>query len=142
VQSFDDVLRELDRLEQSLPAPTTGWSLFKTLSHCAQSIEYSVHGYPRLKPAVLRKTVGKLVARRFLAQGRMRHDCAAPIPGAPPLEDQGDTPAAIARLRAAIDTFRRHEGELAPHLVFDRLPRPDYERIHALHIADHLRGAG
>jgi uncharacterized protein DUF1569 len=138
IASFDDVLREIAALEQAPPATPRGWSVFKALSHCAQSIECSMHGYPRLKPAILRKTVGKIVARRFLARGRMSHDCTAPLPGAPDIADEGPAADGIARLRAAIDAFRRFDGELQPHLVFDRLDKTDYERIHALHVADHL----
>ena len=138
--TFDDVLRELDLLAAH-PAPSVrrGWPVATVLLHCAQSIDASIAGYPLLKPTLVRKTLGRIVARRFLARGRMRHDLEAPVPGAPPIDGGRDLPSALAALRGALARFRGHEGALQPHFLFDDLDKDAYERIHAMHIADHLR---
>ena len=43
----------------------------QTALHCARSIEYAVQGYPKMKPAFVRATIGKLVLGRFLKSGFM-----------------------------------------------------------------------
>jgi hypothetical protein len=137
--NLDEALDELAKLERSArPRARAGWSLYKVLVHCRQSIDASVAGFPRLKPAVLRKTVGRLIGRRFLAKGVLSHDLEAVIPGAPAIDDDGDTAAALAELRASIHAFRAHEGALSPHFVFDVLDKRAYDQLHAMHIADHL----
>jgi hypothetical protein len=137
--SFDDVLAAIDG---ELPKVRTPWTTAQHLEHCAQSIEYAVTGYPKLKPAFVRSTVGKLVKNKFLGQGEMSHDTAAPVAGAPALDASMTLEAARARLRAAIETFRAHPGPYAPHLVYGPCTRDEYERLQSMHVADHLRALG
>ena len=138
MNNFDDVLVELDTLSSCAePSPLRGWPIPKVLVHCAQSIDASIDGYPKMKPALLRKTIGRLVARRFLAKGSFSHDIESPIPGGPEISES-DLVAAVATLRTSIQRFRDNQGPLAPHFVFDALDKDAYERIHAMHIADHL----
>jgi hypothetical protein len=134
VKTFAEIVAALDR---PLVARNAAWTLAQHLDHCAESIAASVDGYPALKPALVRGTIGKLVKRRFLARGAMRHDTAAPLPGgvAPPpraLDDARDS------LRAAIERFRRHRGPFALHPVYGRCTADEYEALHAMHVADHL----
>lgn len=131
MQSFDEVLKALDGVPDR---PGLGWAL----AHCAQSLELSVTGFPTQKPAWFQKTIGAFVLGRFLKKGAMSHDTAAAIAGAPDVDRA--TPAAVGaqRLRAAIALFRAHPGELQPHFVYGRVDRARYERVHAMHIANHL----
>jgi hypothetical protein len=131
-----DALRKL-RADSDLyvAAPPT---LHQMLHHIAQSIDCSRTGYPQMKPAWVRATVGRLVLGLFLWRGGMRHDLAAPVPGMPTIEPDGDVEAAWDRLLAAIAAFLRHEGALAPHFVYGDLDKATYDRVHAMHIADHL----
>lgn len=141
--SFEDVRAALDRLDPTA-APTGAG---RALAHCAQSIELSQTGYPRLKPWLFRATVGRLAKRTFLRRGFMKHDTTAPIAGAPDLPADLPIADAVTRLRAAIDEFGGHRDEPQPHLAYGRCSRAEYERLHAMHIADHwtalgLRGLG
>jgi hypothetical protein len=137
--SFDEVLQRLDAIDAAGDRARTreGWALPQVLSHCAQSVELSIEGFPVMRAALFRGTIGRIVRARFLSRGAMSHDRTAVIPGAEPL---GDVPlaASSARLRRSIDRFRAHSGPLAPHFVFGSPERSDYERLHAFHIADHL----
>jgi hypothetical protein len=108
------------------------------LNHCAQSIEYSMSGYPQLRSAIFRATVGRVAKKKFLRQGFMQHDLEAPILGAPLLATGADVPTARKRLLAAMDALLSTSGELAPHLAFGRCSREEYEKIHSMHIAEHL----
>jgi hypothetical protein len=134
LSSFDDVLAALDGQHLRLP-PSAG----RGLAHCAQGIECSLRGYPRKKPAIFRATVGKLAKRVFLRRGWMRHDTAADLPGCEPVGQDVTIDAGLRRLRAAIAAFRTYEGPLEPHFAYGACDRAEYERIHAMHIADHLQ---
>lgn len=141
LKSLDDVDRELGRLEQAPGAKLEGpWSLGQMLIHCAQSIEYSVTGYPSARSALFRNTVGRLALKKFLSQGYMSHDLAAPIPNAPEPPASASTAEGLARLRQAIASFRAHPGELAPHFAYGPVTRAQYEQVHAMHVANHLAG--
>jgi hypothetical protein len=133
LRAADDHLASLDAAT-ALPG---AWTLAQALGHCADSIEGSLTGYPKLKPAIVRWTIGPLVKRRFLARGAMKHDLAAPLPGGEPPAD-GPAAPAIARLRAAIARFEQHGGPLAPHPVYGTCSKAEYDALHAMHIADHL----
>lgn len=131
--------QEISRLAAATEVRAAGaWSPYQALIHCAQSIEYSVTGFPRLKPVLLRATVGRIVMRKFLRQGHMRHGLAAPIPGAPEIPREGDLQQAVERLMRSIDDFEAFRGEPAIHPVYDRVAKEQYARLHAMHLADHL----
>ena len=133
--TFDEVLAAI---AGELPAATGRWTTAHHLDHCAASVVASLDGYPAQKPWLVRVTIGRLVKRRFLARGRMSHDTFAPLPGGQELPDR---PLADARaaLVAAIARFRGAHGALAPHPVYGACTAAEYERLHAIHVADHLR---
>lgn len=118
--------------------PSRGMTLHQVLLHCAQSIDYSLGGFPQMKPKLVRATVGRLVAGRFLSRGRMSHNLAAPVPGAPAIPAQGELDRAWQMLLDALDRFERHTGPMHDHFIFGRLSKDDFARLHAMHIADHL----
>lgn len=130
--SFDDVLAQLEKTQ---PVPQLGTAL----AHCAQSIEFSLTGFPTQRGLLVRKLVGPLLLRKYLRQGFLTHDVKAPIPGAPELPPDLSFESGAERLRGAIAQFRSHSGILAPHFAFGHVSREDYETLHAMHLADHLR---
>jgi hypothetical protein len=107
--------------------------------HAAQSIEYSLSGFPMTKGHLFQVTAGWLAARIFLTLGRMKHDVAAPIPGAPAIPQDMPRAEAVRRLRQAIRDFYAHTGELQPHFAYGALAKPDYDRLQTYHVVDHLR---
>lgn len=138
VTSLDEVLRELDAL--NLWAKADASTVTAQLAHCAQSVEFSMIGYPAvaMKSPLFRNTIGKIAKWKFIRAGKMSHDTNAPSVGAPTPEEK--TPeAAVQRLRDAISKFRAHTGPLHPHLAYGDLTREEYDTMHALHIADHFR---
>lgn len=136
--SLEEVLKQLDILEQSESVTTTNWSAYKILQHCAQTIDYSMTGYPQYKPKWFRATIGRLVLSKFLKQGFMKHNLSAPVPGSPILTKEGTTGEGIVLLRNTIERFRNFKGELKPHLIFGKLTREQYDHYFAMHVADHL----
>lgn len=140
--TLQDALQALAKLKTA-PALRNqgGMSPFRTLNHCAQSIEFSLHGFPALKPAVFRATVGPIAARYFLLRGKMSHDLNEPIPGASAISDSGDLTQAFTRLEQAIAAFKTavaNRQALRPHFAYGEVDATDYERLHAFHIAEHF----
>ena len=129
--SFDESLAALDKT-----APVSG--LGAALAHCAQSIDYSLTGFPTQRGWLVRKLIAPLLLRKFLRQGFMTHDVHAPIPLAPAISPDLPFEEGVAKLRGAMARFRVHAGPLAPHFAFGDIGRDDYERLHSMHLADHL----
>jgi len=137
--SLADARDELTRLAQARSlVSAAAWNWAQTLTHCAQSIEYSMSGFPEMKPALFQRTVGTAAISVFAWRGRMTHDLGEPIPGAPPLVASAPAAAAIERLLASMQAFIQWPGTLRPHFAYGELAKPEYERAHAMHLANHL----
>jgi hypothetical protein len=130
--------RVVDSLRAAAPPAAGGWTLAHAIAHCACSVECSMTGYPELRSALFRATIGPMVKRRFLRNARMAHDVTAEVAGAPVAPDVA-LATACDRAAAAVAAFARFEGELAPHLAYGRCTKDEYAALHWLHFADHLR---
>lgn len=116
-----------------------GWSLGKVFSHCAQSIEYSMNGFPEMKPAVFRGTVGKLAFSIFSLREKMSHGLEDPIPGAADLENTIEYKLGLNRLLQSIDLFQKLESsQLKPHFAYGELDKEEFDLAHTLHIKNHF----
>ena len=138
---MDEALAELTRLAQA-PAlqPHTLWNWGQTLTHLAQSIEYSMSGFPQARSALFQRTVGAAAFGVFTWRGRMSHPLDDPIPSAPalPADTDTDTAATLARLQTAAQAFRDHNGPLQPQFAYGALSKAEYEQAHAMHLANHF----
>ena len=113
------------------------WTLPQMLQHAAQSIEFSIAGFPELRSPLFRKTVGPAAFALFDARGTMNHDLGEPIPGAPALDAQQSLKTAVQRLLDAMQAFSAHAGEFQPHFAYGTLSRAEYQRAHLMHLANH-----
>ena len=59
--------------------------------------------------------------------------------GAPEIPSGTGLAEGIARLRSAMASFEAHRGDLPPHFAYGPVARDDYERVHAMHVANHLQ---
>ncbi len=138
-ESLEQALLELRRLTRAAPLPpATAWSWVKTLHHCAQSVEYSMSGFPQMRSPLFRATVGGAAFRAFVWQGRMTHDLGEPIPGAPALAEKGSIEEAVARMTRAAENFSQWTRPLQPHFAYGELSKAEYEQAHAMHLANHF----
>jgi hypothetical protein len=129
----------IEALAMTAGARTTqGWSLAQVFEHAAQSIEYSLDGYPQTKPARFQHSAGALAFAVFDRLGAMRHSLSEAIPGAPALVAL-DIPTAAQSLLAALGRFEGHRGALAPHFAYGALDHAQYTRAHLMHLSDHAR---
>lgn len=113
------------------------WSLPQMLQHAAQSVEYSIDGYPQQKSGLFRATVGAAAFAVFDARGVMAHALDEAIPGAPALDADAPLAASIARALDALRRFDAHGGALAPHFAYGALDKARYTRAHLMHLANH-----
>ncbi len=134
-----DAMAELDRLKDAVPLDASAnWTWSKTLLHCAQSIDYSMSGYPEARSAIFKHTAGAAAFSFFRSRGRMSHNLIEAIPGAAMLDANAHVAVAVAALRKSVQAFLAFDGELQPHFAYGELDKADYERAHAMHIANHL----
>ena len=78
-----------------------GWNPAQVFAHLAQSIEYSMTGFPQPKSALFQSTVGAAALAVFHSKGAMTHSLTEPIPGAPAIAVTDDQTAALERVLAA-----------------------------------------
>ena len=134
-----DALRELDRLADAVPLDAAAnWTWSKTLLHLAQSIDYSMSGYPAPKSKLFQHTAGAAAFRYFSSRGRMSHNLIEAIPGAAMLDANANVAVAVAGLRKSVAAFEAYSGALHPHFAYGELSKTEYDRAHAMHIANHL----
>jgi hypothetical protein len=143
--SLEELTDRLRARTASLPpanllAADSVWNLSQTVQHCAQTIGYSVIGYPKLKSKLFRGTLGFLAKRVFLWRGATRHSLGAEIDGAPPLNPAVPVSEAVAQLAEAVERFSAHRANHAPHPAYGRCSHEDYAALHAMHVVEHLPG--
>jgi Protein of unknown function (DUF1569) len=139
VQTFADLASAMKAIESlaSGHKKSGAWSLAQMLNHAAQSVEYSLSGFPEMKSGVFRATAGSAAFAVFDVRGKMSHALDEPIPGAPALDKEAPLPAAIERALAALRAFESHTGALQPHFAYGALDKTQYTRAHLMHLANH-----
>lgn len=136
-ESLPQAYKTLEALRQGDARTLEGWDLATVLHHAAQSVEYSMHGYPQLKGAWFRASVGPAAFAVFDHFHKMRHNLAEPIPGAPAIEPGQPLGPAIDHALGALQAFERYQGPLAPHFAYGDLDKTRYLHAHLLHFSDH-----
>jgi len=139
--SIGGALGTLAQLKTTAPRMTGAWDLAHVLHHVAQSVEFSMVGFPALKPAWFRATLGSYAFALFNARGAMAHDLTEPIPGAPAIAQGQPLMPAVDHAIAALQAFDRFDGPLQPHFAYGTLDKPAYTRAHLMHLANHWNEA-
>jgi hypothetical protein len=136
--SINKTLEKLVLIEKSMPEMTGQWNLATTLMHCAQSVDFSIDGYPEHKSDIFKATAGTLAFSAFKAKGKMTHNLSEAIPGAPVIPKSQSLEAAIEAFRLSLIRFQSHKGPLLPHFAYGNLSKADYEKAHAMHLNNHM----
>jgi hypothetical protein len=137
--SLSATLQKLERLASGPITKSGSWNPYQVFNHCAQSVEFSMTGFPESESALFQHTAGAVAFAVFCARGEMSHNLAEVIPGAPALAVEGDNQVALQRLMTALTTFDAYDGPLKPHFAFGNLGKSDYALAHVLHINNHLQ---
>lgn len=135
-RDFGTAANALEGLTRLRHRTTGAWKLPQILEHVAQSIEYSMRGFPEPRSRLFQVTAGSAAFAFFSARGAMRHALDEPIPGAPALSATS-LETALTRLRDAMRDFAAHRGDFKPHFAYGALRRDDYARAHLMHLANH-----
>ena len=135
--SMDAALDTLAQLKTTTPRMTGVWDLAQVLHHTAQSVEFSMAGFPALKPVWFRATLGAYAFSLFNSRGAMSHNLAEPIPSAPEIAPGQPLIPAVDHAIAALRAFDAHMGPLQPHFAYGALDKPAYTRAHLMHLANH-----
>lgn len=136
--SLPTLIQELIDLQNQQVSFDGDWNSFQTFTHLAQSVEYSMLGYPEHKSDVFKSTVGKAAFNVFSSKGYMKHNLLENIPGAPALLPEGEPRDAMQRLINALMDFDNHAGEFAEHFAYGSLTKGEYAIAHVLHVNDHF----
>lgn len=136
--SIDSSLRLLGKLDASHIQSIGQWNIAQIFTHCAQSVEFSMLGFPEHKSRVFKATVGAVAFSAFNAKGKMTHNLSEAIPGADALNIQADVHVAKHRFEQAMIKFKKFDGEVKEHFAYGKLNKLDYERAHAMHFNNHL----
>lgn len=138
ILTIDAALQKIDALARGDVSSSGKWNPHQIFTHCAQSIEYSMSGYPAPKPKLFQDTAGAAAFAVFSAKGKMLHGLAEQIDGAPMLEPKPGFQDGLSRLRQAFMDFRQFNGTPAPHFAYGALSKPEYEAAHVMHFYNHL----
>ncbi|MFT5839515.1 MAG: hypothetical protein ACI9UT_002018 [Flavobacteriales bacterium] len=137
--TVDAALAKLKSLYNRPVLNTGEWDVYQIFSHCAQSVEYSMIGFPEHNSDLFKKTVGQAVFSIFSSKGKMTHSLSEPIPGAPDLAKGKDVKIALNRLEKSLVAFKQYEGKLLPHFAYGELSKKEYEVAHVMHLYNHLQ---
>ncbi len=135
--SIDSLLARLDKIEATKHRVLGEWDLAKILIHCAQSVEYSMHGYPQHQSDLFKQTIGKFAFSLFESKKKMTHGLDQAIPGAPEISANQSLELALNRLRKSLISFSHYQGVLAPHFAYGQLTKQQYALAHVMHFNNH-----
>ncbi|MCT4623660.1 MAG: DUF1569 domain-containing protein [Schleiferiaceae bacterium] len=136
---FHQCNRELENVLNATSIDNnSSWELAKQLDHMRQSIVLSMTGYPEHKPEIFKSTLGRWAFNRFNQQNYLVHNIEEEIPGTKPASSNEDLEMAYSNLVTSMEEFLTFKGELKPHFAYGSLSKAEYEKAHAMHIADHL----
>jgi len=135
---LDITLNRISTLELDSIETTGAWEVARTFDHLAQSIEFSMVGFPVQKSSLFQNTAGKLAFSIFQANGRMTHGLDEEIPGEVVETANADPARARTRLLDSLERFESFSGELMPHFAYGNLNKDQYAVAHVLHVNNHL----
>ena len=136
--ALDLALENLAKLNPDAIETTGSWKIARTFNHLAQSVEFSMAGFPEMKSQLFQNTAGRLAFSVFQAQGRMTHGLDEKIPGEIVESDNSNPMQARNRLISSLEKFSAHSDILKPHFAYGELSKEQYAIAHVMHINNHL----
>ncbi len=113
------------------------WTLGQACYHLAVSFDGSMDGFGVSRHRVMRVLFGRRALRQIFASGRIDAGMTVTTrldpPGDVGLED-GER-----RLIESVERYVSHSGSLSIHPFFGPLTREEWDRLHCIHAAHHLR---
>lgn len=132
-------IQQLDSLKDKKITSSGLWNPAQVFNHLAQSIEYSIIGYPQHKSDLFKNTLGSMAFTVFATRGQMSHSLSEEIPGAPPIKDDENLFFALKRLKQSLINFDNYKGTLQPHFAYGELSKQKYSYAHIMHMNNHFQ---
>lgn len=136
LDTYDDILRDADRLLAAGYDRAGNWDLAQIGHHLAIIMTMSLDGFPQRLPRPVQWVARRLMLGRILRRHVFRVRFPAPAYVRPP--DEHDDRAAVDRLRAAVARLRDHSGPLHPSPMFGDLSPAEWREVHLWHSEHHL----
>lgn len=138
-QTFEEALEEIQCLQkaETVLVSDQSWDLPHVFDHCRRSILYTMQGFPELKGAFFRSTIGPTAFHVFDFMGKMTHNRLEEIPGSS-YKKELTLEESIQQLKTTIELFNQFDKKLQPHFAYGKLSKDKAVRANAMHIADHL----
>ena len=103
--TIQSAIQHLDSLKDKKISSSGNWNPAQIFNHLAQSIEYSMIGYPQHKSNMFKNTIGLVAFSVFSTRGQMTHGLSDGIPGASLLNAKEDSLLALQRLKQSLIDF-------------------------------------
>ena len=136
--SLESTLIFLKQLTPEKITSTGQWPLARAFEHLAQSIEFSMIGYPIMKSEFFQNTAGSIAFSVFNARGKMNHGLDEIIPGEVIRKVPLTVSQALTRLVKSLEDFNDFSGVLKPHFAYGQLTKQQYALAHVMHINNHF----
>ncbi len=137
-EDLSDALAYVDRL-RAHHRTTGNWSLAQICRHLADSVNGSIDGFGVRRHRIMRRFFGRMALRNVFREGVLGDGFTVTESLTPPPD--ADLEESIEDLRRAIERYRAHIGPVRFHPFFGTLTRPEWDRLHRIHCAHHLRHA-
>lgn len=131
-----DVIDDVEDLRRGNRA-TGNWTLAQTCRHIADTIHGSMDGLGVTNHRVMRALFGRRVLRQVFQSNTLGDGFTVTEKLNPP--EDVDLEVSVAALRQAITRYRTHPGPLHLHPFFGWLTRVQWDRLHCIHAAHHLK---
>jgi hypothetical protein len=135
---LEEIMPEVDRLLAG-HATVGNWSLGQICNHLSGAIRTSVEGPPVRAPWIIRAAIGPLVKRQILTSGTIKEGIKTLEQFVP--KPDLDARAEAEALRATISYYLTHPETRAMHPFFGAMKPEEWDRMHCIHAAHHLRFA-
>lgn len=136
-ESYDDVLRDAEKLASGDVQMLGNWTLGQALGHVANGMNASIDGFPGKMPWLIR-IIARTFMRKMILVGPLKPGFKLPadaeakmVPAEMSVED------GLGALRKAIDR-QTSEAHRVPHLALGDISVDDWTQAHLRHAELHL----
>jgi hypothetical protein len=136
--SYNDLLRDAERLAAGKVRPLGNWSYGQVLEHLSRAMNAAIDGADYQVSWFIR-LVAKLFFKNRALKGPMPAGFKLPSNAAKALvpEQSIDNEAALAMLRQAVHRMT-HDTHRAPNVVFGELSLDEWDKLHLRHAEMHM----
>lgn len=135
--SIDFALKTLDKFSNTTIVHLGQWNPYQILTHCAQSVEYSMSGYPEHDSDLFKNTVGTLVFSFFSPRKNVswvNGSCS----GSASYRNQRRFNKCVGSIRESLDGFSRLPREVRTTFSYGQLTKEEFTIAHVIHLNNHL----